>query len=189
MGDRWSVLVGNADPNRPDPTSRFPCDHSSFIPLAASLAREPGVLVGVSCMPEYDHDVPLRPQGYDLDQIAACFAQAVAALQSYATRKGHTLTLVVHDWGIAPGFMHSNSLGCDKLVVFDVLIPNPKKDKPDKFYYPLNHLNYQSCFAIAFGLSRLSVWLAWVWTYASGFIVFGLLGRWLNPVTTPQVAR
>ena len=34
---------------------------------------------------------------------------------------------------------------CDKLVVFDVLIPNPKKDKPDKFYYPLNHLNYQSC--------------------------------------------
>ena len=46
----------------------FPCDHSSFIPLAASLAREPGVLVGVSCMPEYDHDVPLRPEGYDLDQ-------------------------------------------------------------------------------------------------------------------------
>ena len=31
----------------------FPCDHSSFIPLAARLANECGCLVGVSCMPEF----------------------------------------------------------------------------------------------------------------------------------------
>ena len=42
----------------------FPCDHSSFIPLATRLANECGCLVGVSCMPEFDREgPPLRPQG------------------------------------------------------------------------------------------------------------------------------
>ena len=61
----------------------FPCDHSSFIPLAARLANESGCLVGVSCMPEFDREgPPLRPNGYDLDETARCFAQAVDALRA-----------------------------------------------------------------------------------------------------------
>ena len=63
----------------------FPCDHSSFAPLAARFA-EVGCLVGVGCMPEYDREEGcLRPEGYDLPQIGRCFGQAVAALLGQAT--------------------------------------------------------------------------------------------------------
>ena len=107
----------------------FPCDHSSFAPLAARFA-EVGCLVGVGCMPEYDREEGcLRPEGYDLPQIGRCFGQAVAALLGQATA-APKVTLVVHDWGIAPGFFHSNVVGCDKLVVFDVLPVNPKAPRP-----------------------------------------------------------
>ena len=101
----------------------FPCDHSSFIPLARHLVDHGDCLVGVACLPDYDRDQPLRPEGWDLHEMGTCFSQAVAALQGQAsTRPGvGKLTLIVHDWGIVPGFMHSNSVGCDKLVVFDVL--------------------------------------------------------------------
>lgn len=162
----------------------FPCDHSSFAPLAERLASDCGCLVGVSCIAEYDHDVPLRPQGYDLDEMAACFAQGVAALRAHSTRASHTLTLVVHDWGIAPGFMFSNSVGCDKLVVFDVLPSDPTSDVPDRGYYALVHLNYQSFFAISFALSRFcSMRLARLWLSAGTLLIFGVLGRWLNPIS------
>ena len=132
----------------------FPDDHSAFAPLAARLAASRGCLVGLSCIAEYEREAPLRPQGYDLDEMAACFAQGVAALRALATRAGgHELTVVVHDWGIAPGFMFSNAVGCDRLVVFDVLPAGPS-ERPDKLYYALVHLNYQGMFAISFALSR-----------------------------------
>ena len=125
----------------------FPCDHSSLEPLAARLASECGCLVGVGCMPEYDREVPLRPEGYDMEQLLACFSQAVDALKAQSSRAPSAkLTLVVHDWGCAPGFMYSNTAGCDKLVAFDVLLAK----KPDRLYYALNHLNYQGHFAISF---------------------------------------
>jgi hypothetical protein len=125
----------------------FPCDHSSLEPLAARLASECGCLVGVGCMPEYDREVPLRPEGYDMEQLLACFSQAVDALTAQSSRAPSArLTLVVHDWGCAPGFMYSNTAGCDKLVAFDVLLAK----KPDRLYYALNHLHYQGHFALAF---------------------------------------
>jgi len=132
-------------------------------------------------MPEYDREEALRPEGYDLPQIARCFGQAVTALLGQATA-APKLTLVVHDWGIAPGFFHSNSVGCDKLVVFDVLPTNPKVDPPDRLYYVLNHLNYQSMFATSFLLYRYSKALGWAWLLGGNALMFLLLGRWLNPV-------
>ena len=129
----------------------FPCDHSSLEPLAARLASECGCLVGVGCMPEYDREVPLRPEGYDIEQLLACFSQAVDALKAQSSRAPSAkLTLVVHDWGCAPGFMYSNTAGCDKLVAFDVLLAK----KPDRLYYALNHLNYQGHFAICFKVDK-----------------------------------
>jgi len=158
----------------------FPCDHSSFAPLAARFA-EVGCLVGVGCMPEYDREEGcLRPEGYDLPQIGRCFGQAVAALLGQATA-APKVTLVVHDWGIAPGFFHSNVVGCDKLVVFDVLPVNPKVDPPDSVYYSLCHLNYQSMFATSFLLHRYSRALGWAWLLGGQALLFVLLGKWLNP--------
>ncbi|EOD11148.1 hypothetical protein EMIHUDRAFT_214991 [Emiliania huxleyi CCMP1516] len=137
----------------------FPCDHSSFAPLAARFA-EVGCLVGVGCMPEYDREEGcLRPEGYDLPQIGRCFGQAVAALLGQATA-APKVTLVVHDWGIAPGFFHSNVVGV---------------------YYSLCHLNYQSMFATSFLLYRYSRALGWAWLLGGQALFFVLLGKWLNP--------
>ena len=133
----------------------FPCDHTSFKPLAARLASG-GFLVGVGCMPDYDRDVPLRPEGYDIDQVSRCFSQAVDALKAQSTRReGDSpakLTVVVHDWACVFGLIYSNTVGCDKLVTFDVLV----SDKPDSIYHALNHFNYQTNLAITFLLSRFS---------------------------------
>ena len=157
----------------------FPCDHSSLEPLAARLASECGCLVGVGCLPEYDRDVPLRPEGYDMEQLLACFSQAVDALKAQSSRAPSAkLTLIVHDWGCAPGFMYSNTAGCDKLVAFDVLMAK----KPDRLYYALNHLNYQGHFAIAFKLSQFSGVLGRMYLSVFSFLSFGVLRRWLNPV-------
>lgn len=156
----------------------FPCDHSSLEPLAARLASECGCLVGVGCMPEYDREVPLRPEGYDMEQLLACFAQTVDALKAQSSRAPSAkLTLVVHDWGCAPGFMYSNTAGCDKLVAFDVLIAK----KPDRLYYALNHLNYQGHFAICFKLSQLSAALGRIYLSVMYFVMVAFR-RWLNPV-------
>lgn len=156
----------------------FPCDHSSLEPLAARLASECGCLVGVGCMPEYDREVPLRPEGYDMEQLLACFSQAVDALTAQSSRAPSArLTLVVHDWGCAPGFMYSNTAGCDKLVAFDVLLAK----KPDRLYYALNHLHYQGHFALAFKLSQLSLALGRIYLSLM-YLVMRALGRWLNPV-------
>ena len=69
----------------------FPCDHSSLEPLAARLASECGCLVGVGCMPEYDREVPLRPEGYDMEQLLACFPRTVAQLHDVLERFGRQL--------------------------------------------------------------------------------------------------
>ena len=92
------------------------------------------------------------------------------------------LSLVVHDWGMIPGFYHSNSAGCDKLIVFDVLPANPKLDEPDSAYYALVHLNYQVMFALAFRLSRLWDLLGKIWLAVGSILIFGVFRRWLNPV-------
>ena len=54
-------------------------------------------------------------------ETSTCFGQAVAALRAYSTAASAKLTLVVHDFGVVPGFAYSNTGGCDKLIVFDVL--------------------------------------------------------------------
>ena len=82
-----------------------------------------------------------------MEQLLACFSQAVDALKAQSSRAPSAkLTLVVHDWGCIPGFMYSNTAGCDKLVAFDVLLAK----KPDRLYYALKHLTYQGHFAICF---------------------------------------
>ena len=165
----------------------FPCDHSSLEPLAARLASECGCLVGVGCMPEYDREVPLRPEGYNIQQLLTCFSQAVDALKAQSTRPrlplrnggypSTKLTLVVHDWGCIPGFMYSNMNRCDKLVAFDVLLAK----KPDRLYYALNHLHYQGHFAICFKLSQLSLVLGRIYLCVM-YLVMRALSRWLSPV-------
>ena len=168
----------------------FPCDHSSFIPLAAYLANECGCLVGVSCLPEFDRvGPPLRPEGYDMDETTTCFGQGVDALLAQATAATPKLTLIVHDFGIVPGFMYSNSVGCDKLVVFDVLPGNPLKDAPDRMYYALVQTNYQAMFATSFLLSRLCPPLGWAWLTVGNILIFGVFGRWLNCIGALDFCR
>ena len=165
----------------------FPCDQSSLMPLAAHLA-ESGCLVGVTCFPEFDREGPaLRPQGYDMEETAACFAQAVAALKQVSTAKASKLSLVVHDFGVVPGFCHSNCVGCDKLVVFDVLPTHPIKDKPDRISDALVQLNYQLLFATSFKLSRVWEPLGRMWLTLGMIATFGLLRRWLNPIGPKDV--
>ena len=92
-------------------------------------------------MPEYDRaGAPLRPEGYDMHETATCFGQAVSALRSLAKAPEPRLSLIVHDFGIVPGFYFSNTVGCDKLVVFDVLPTNPILHKPDSIYHALVHV-------------------------------------------------
>jgi len=156
----------------------FPCDHSSFQPLAARLAAECGCLVGVGCMPDFERESPLRPEGYDIDQLLECFAQAVDALKGQSTCDPPAkLTVVVHDWGCMPGFMYANTSCVDKLVAFDVLMAK----KADRLYYSLVHLNYQANFAVSFRLSRYSPLLGRLYLTML-FVVLGILRRWLNPV-------
>jgi hypothetical protein len=158
----------------------FPCDHTSLKPLATRLATDCGFLVGVGCMPDYDRDVPLRLEGYDIDQVSRCFSQAVDALKAQSTRReGDSpakLTVVVHDWACVFGLIYSNTVGCDKLVTFDVLV----SDKPDSIYHALNHFNYQTNLAITFLLSRFSNVLAHIYLLTFSIVSFGVLR--LSPV-------
>lgn len=159
----------------------FPCDHASFKPLAKRIVTDNGWLVGVSCLPEFDKESPSRQQGYQLDEMSACLAQAVAALRAQSTNPSAALTIVVHDWAVIPGLDLYKISGCDKLVLFDVLPPAPN-DRPDKWFYPLIHLNYQLMFATSFLISRWSERLAQLWLNVGSLIIFSVLGRWLNPV-------
>eukprot|EP00928_Gymnodinium_smaydae_P043328 TRINITY_DN29052_c0_g3_i1.p1 TRINITY_DN29052_c0_g3~~TRINITY_DN29052_c0_g3_i1.p1 ORF type:complete len:349 (-),score=46.69 TRINITY_DN29052_c0_g3_i1:64-1068(-) len=172
----------------------YPDKHDAFLPLARELAKE-DCLVGVTCMPEFDTDGkgPLRkPEGYDFNECALCFGQAAEALQKEAAA-GSTapLVLVLHDWGVAPGTIYANRCLAEAksrpsiigIVYFDVL-PSAKGAAvvPDSMYELLVHVIYRGHFAWSFLLSRISGLLGTVnYAFGSAFI-FGILGRWLNPV-------
>lgn len=137
------------------------------MPLALRLAKEEGCLVGVSCMPEFDHkgSAPLLRQcGYTFNEAAICLGQAVAALRSQAVHGATApLTLVLHDWGVAPGVIWCNRcvLGGGvaapaSMVLFDVLPPVEAGSVPaDSLYELMVHLNYRALFASSFLLSRI----------------------------------
>ena len=126
----------------------------------------------------HPYTLPPNYVGYDLHEIARCFAQAVDALRSQSTAQGAALSLVVHDWGVVPGFYYSNSAGCDKLIVFDVLV----NEKPDNMYYALVQLNYQAMFALSFRLSRVWSLLGKIWLAVRTTLIFGMFRRWLSPI-------
>mmetsp|Transcript_49724 Transcript_49724/g.151365 ORF Transcript_49724/g.151365 Transcript_49724/m.151365 type:complete len:348 (-) Transcript_49724:15-1058(-) len=166
----------------------YPCDHSSFVPLAQRLVdAEPRCFVGVGCLPEYDRvgvrgEAPLKPEGYDLEEMSRCFEQAVTAFLAEAgSGRSPKLTVVVHDWAVPPGMYFSNGRGCDKLVVFDVLMP-ADGCQPDRIYYMLNHLTYQGFFAFSFLISRVSNRLGQVLLHLGTRVILAVCGRWLNPV-------
>ena len=77
-----------------------------------------------------------------------------------------------------PGFYYSNSAGCDKLIVFDVLV----NEKPDNMYYALVQLNYQAMFALSFRLSRVWSLLGKIWLAVRTTLIFGMFRRWLSPI-------
>ncbi|KAL3927036.1 MAG: hypothetical protein SGPRY_003011 [Prymnesium sp.] len=155
----------------------YPSDHSCFAPLASRLALQCGCLVGVSCMPEYDRESPLRKEGYNMDEMSECVRQAIGALRSTSTHPSPLLTLVLHDWGVMPGLIYANTNICHKVVVFDVL---PSK-KPDSVMTGLLHIHYQSLFAITFAIHRVSALLANLWLILVLFY-FALLRPLLNPI-------
>jgi len=113
-------------------------------------------------------------------ETARCFGQGVAALRAQSTSPNAKLILVVHDFGIVPGFAYSNTVGCEKLVVFDVIPANPLEDKPDRVYYALVHANYQSMFALSFRLSRVWAPLGRAWLSIGATLIFGVFRRWLG---------
>ncbi len=192
----------------------FPCDQSSFAHFAKNLVgniltttkndlkNDSDFFVGLTCLPEFDRagvlgKPLLRPQGYSLEEVGTCFAQAVDKLQEEATTASaaigkknasinnkKVLVGVVHDWGIAPGFHFANTRGFDKLVVFDVL---PLVDSCTRASLPMYarvvHVIYQSCLASVFAIRKTFGWLVGDLSLGLvGSIVFGLFGRWLSPV-------
>lgn len=166
----------------------YPDDQTAFVSLALRMAGE-NSFVALSCMPEFDCDGSKQLQrlgGYSFDEAALCFGQAVNALREEADSPDTPLTLVIHDWAVAPGIIWTNRCIKEgtgvpaKLVLFDVL--------PSTFSKPANsarelfiHLLYRALFAFSFLLSRLSGMLATVWCGLGMALIFGVLGRWLNP--------
>lgn len=169
----------------------FPDDQTAFVPMALQAAGE-GCLVAVSCMPEFDtvgSGPLLRPAGYTFDEAALCFGQAVVAFRAEADDPGAPLTLVLHDWGVAPGIIYTNRCveasdgsAPTKLVLFDVLPPVGKEAQSVREV--VIHLNYRAMLATSFLLSRISGLLGTLYLSVGTSIIFGLLGRWLNPVGT-----
>eukprot|EP00392_Amoebophrya_sp_AT5.2_P002448 g2453.t1 len=153
-------------------------------------------------MPEYDRvgpgrQSPLRPDGYDFEEIQLCFQQAVGALYSQicpradadtetdnAKEAAPGVTIIAHDWGTVPALQYSSggpSLpglpSCEKLVLFDV-IPDYK---PQSVYCALVHATYMLWFAAAFSVSRFSDKLGRLVMTCGLLILFVLFGRWMNP--------
>lgn len=171
----------------------WPCDQTSFLPMAKRLVdAERSVLVGITCMPEYDRvgvfgQSPLKPEGYDFDEVASCYAQAVEALQTEASSSRPAfsakpkLTLVVHDWGIVPGFCHSNTHGCDKMVVFDSL-PADESWRPESTYCLLCQMTYQLVFALSFFFRRFNRCFGDLFHTAGLYCIAGIFAHWCSPV-------
>mmetsp|Transcript_82909 Transcript_82909/g.161491 ORF Transcript_82909/g.161491 Transcript_82909/m.161491 type:complete len:337 (+) Transcript_82909:52-1062(+) len=178
----------------------YPDNHSAFVPLARRLAEECDCFVAVSCMPEFDlaeGSSLQRPAGYSHDETALCFGQAVAAFRKQATSSPKApLTLVLHDWGVAPGTIYANRCVKEnsrdapppvRLVLFDVLPPTKAPTKeltgflPDSFYEFIVHLNYRAAFAASFLLTKLSGAIATAFFNVACALTFGVFVKWLNP--------
>ena len=126
-----------------------------------------------------------------------CFGQAVGALRGYATNAEAGLTLILHDWGTAPGTIWANRALAKtattdagrppyKVIYLDVLPRSASvplaKSRPQTLYERLVHLNYWALFATSFLLSRLSNTLATIYMGVFSTLVFGVFGNWLSPV-------
>lgn len=125
----------------------FPDDQTVFQPFAKALS-EKGMLVGVMCLPGYEHseEVPWtnhNKDGYTFDEMTQAVREASKALRAASTHKSPELTGMFHDWGCFPGAMWSSRLEEEakdasgalkphKMVYFDVVVgPSPKaKDVP-----------------------------------------------------------
>jgi len=165
--------------------------------MGAQKLADEGCLVGVACMPEFDTDgrAPLqRVAGYTFDEAAMCFGQGVEALRMESTTARAPLTLILHDWGVAPGIIWTNRclaaadpvVSPAQLVCFDVLPAVDNKGGvpagADSYRELAIHLNYRGLLATSFLLSRVVGKVASVFLGLGAAINFGFLGRWLNPV-------
>ena len=161
----------------------FPTTTGTAPPRGSWLTRLP---VGLSCLPEYERAAPQRPQATTSTRWRRVSSKASPRCAPATRGAGHELTVIVHDWGIA-GFMFSNAVGCDRLVVFDGA-PRPG-ERPDKLYSRLCTSTTRACSprrprAVSARLLSGS---------RRRLLVFGALGRWLNPVgprtDAPRAAR
>ena len=124
----------------------FPDDHTVFLPFAQALSQE-GILVGVMCLPGYDH----RPEdgvhwenhprkGFTYDETAKAVQEASNALRGVSTchPENPEFIGIFHDWGVIAGCMWAERaeleardnprvLKPNKIVFFDVLVPPSKK--------------------------------------------------------------
>jgi pimeloyl-ACP methyl ester carboxylesterase len=125
---------------------------------------------------------------------------------------------MLHDWGVIPGVIYANRCLKEaeeeeeggssssspgrgehappvKLVLFDVLPPvqagskDLKGSLPESFYELAVHVNYRAVFAFSFLLSHVSSLLASAYFAAASAVMFGLLGKWLNPAGTRDRGR
>mmetsp|Transcript_23084 Transcript_23084/g.64008 ORF Transcript_23084/g.64008 Transcript_23084/m.64008 type:complete len:372 (+) Transcript_23084:336-1451(+) len=124
----------------------FPDDHQLFQPFARALSAT-GVLVGVMCLPGFDH----RPEdgvlwnehkadGYSFGEMICSVREAAGALRR-ESEAAHSsagnaaeFTAIFHDWGVVPGTVWASQIenepetqGPDRIVFFDVLAPPPKE--------------------------------------------------------------
>lgn len=188
------LVAGNADAKQLVLfCAGYPDDQRAFKDMAKRLSIEEDCLVGLTCLPEFDTDgtrALKRAEGYSFDESAQCFQQAVRVLQAQTTNAAPTLTIVCHDWGVCTGVIYANRNLKDgnpdrlkRAVLFDVLPPVKAGALPkNNMYTTCVHMLYQSSFAMVFVLSRLSLMLSQLFFALCSVLIFGVFGRWLNPV-------
>ena len=112
-------------------------------------------------------------------RIRTRFPQGVATLKTQGAQ-GAPLSIIVHDWAVAFGFVYSNSVGCQKLIAIDVL-PSVGY-QPDSAYTKYVHRIYQGLNALSFRLYlKCGYAVARCFQVVWYVIAYGLLKRWLLP--------
>lgn len=174
----------------------WPDDCTPFAHLAQRLATphdddDGGSLVCITCWPGFDYELynqnKYKQEGYTFEEVSCCIREATRRLFAEYNKqtskssdtdtsavegiKKPQFTVILHDWGVAPGLMFVNrsieeeyfnsDYIPDKVVLIDVLLGLHHKCTTQyrdvTSYTPREHLvylAYRGTFAVSFALLR-----------------------------------
>lgn len=153
----------------------YPDDHENGQIFCSRLSNESNTLVGLMCLPGYDHRPEkswdtFRKDGYTFDEMTNAIREAVKVLRNESTHnKKAKLIGIFHDWGVVPGTIWTNRTLQDpqsdypnEIILFDVLGPvhtNLQHDIPtphhkQTYWEKFIEFYYRVVFATSFVLQR-----------------------------------